>query len=418
MKKPLAYRMRPKTLADVFGQEHLTSDEAILNQMIKANLPQSMILYGPPGTGKTSLASAFAGSFHLPFRQLNAAIHSKSDLQQIAKEAKLYDQLVVLLDEIHRLDKSKQDFLLPMLEKGEIILIGATTENPYLTINPAIRSRVHILELKPLSKSSIIKILKKALMDSTNGLGKQKIVINEDTLDWFADMTQGDIRYALNTLELAIKSTKEEPIKITKDYLQVFLTKRNLKSDQNSDNHYNLLSAFQKSIRGSDVDAALHYLARLINNNDLDSIFRRLLVIAYEDIGLANPQLPVRVVSAIEACKQIGLPEARIPLATIVIDLCLSPKSNSALTAIDLALKDINQKYLPDIPSKLKDNHFSGASNLGNGENYLYPHNYPNGYVKQNYLPDEFLNRQYYTPKTTGKYERVLAAYYQQLKNL
>ena len=417
MNQPLAAKMRPTKLAEVIGQEHLTTKGQVLNQMIATKTLPSMILYGPPGTGKTSLAVTLAKELNYPLRLFNAATNTKAELQIIAQETKLYDHLVVILDEIHRLDKSKQDFLLPLIEAGDIILIGATTENPFLTINPAIRSRVHLFELHALTKENIIQILKNTLTNKQKGLGNFNIQYDEEVLTWIANQSNGDVRYALNNLELAVKlQQKNDIITLTTSLLEPLFNQPNVKIDKNADNHYDLLSALQKSIRGSDVDAALHYLARLILGGDLESITRRLLVIAYEDIGLGNPQLPSRVNSAVDACLKLGLPEARIPLAHIVIDLCLSPKSNSAILAIDKALDDLKTNYWPDIPKKLKDSHFNGATELDHGTDYLYPHNYPNGYVKQNYLPEGWLDKKYYTPKNTGKYERALAQYYQQLK--
>lgn len=413
MKPPLAYQMRPQKLQDVIGQEHLTDVDKPLYQIVESQTLQSMILFGPPGTGKTSLANVLANEFKLPIRKFNAATDTKQDLQTIINESKIYQNLILLLDEIHRLDKPKQDFLLPLIEKGQIVIIGATTENPYLSINPAIRSRVHLFELYPLSHTSMIKIMENALQDKKNGLGTFEVQYTQEVLLWICKHSNGDIRYALNNLELAVKSQqKQDQIILSIDKLESLFQNQNIIIDQDGNEHYNLLSALQKSIRGSDVDAALHYLARLIKGRDLESLFRRLIVIAYEDIGLANPQVPVRVMTAIQTCKMIGLPEAKIPLANVVIDLCLSPKSNSSLTSINNALQDLDNYPNPQIPKHLQDNHFKDTPQ----SDYLYPHDYPDGFVHQQYLPDKLINHTYYQPKETGKYERALSYRYQQLK--
>ena len=415
MKKPLAYRMRPTSLNQVIGQEHLTTKDGALHQMLLSQRLQSMILYGDPSTGKTSLATAIVKDLKLPARFFDAATDSKNDLVQFYNEAKMYDELVIIIDEIHRLDKSKQDFLLPLIEEGIVTIIGTTTENPYLSVNPAIRSRVLIYELKKLSIKNNVNILRNALNNTEQGLGNKKIQVTDEILVWISQQANGDIRYALNLLELAIKTHKTK--QLTKESIKPLLGMKHTNFDKNSTQHYDLLSAFQKSIRGSDVDAALHYLARLIKSNDLESIYRRLIVTSYEDIGLANPQAQLKTLCAIDACQRIGLPEARIILANIVIDLCLSPKSNSSLKAIDKALADINNKYLPNIPAHLKDNHFTEANKTNYGKEYKYPHDYPNHYILQSYLPEGYENKQYFEPNDTGKYERALGHFYQEINN-
>lgn len=420
MQKPLAYRMRPKTIEEIVGQDHLISEGQLIWRMIKAKQLTSMILYGPPGTGKTSLATAIAGSLNLPYRMLNAVINNKKDLEIAVEEAKMSGQLVLILDEIHRLDKSKQDYLLPFLENGLIVLIGATTINPYHSINPAIRSRCHIFELHPLSTEEVMIVLKKALENKENGFGNLNITITDEALRHIAEMCSGDVRSALNALELAVLSTKQpdsDEVYIDLTIAEQSTQKKNFSHDKDGDAHYDVLSAFQKSIRGSDVDAALHYLARLIEAGDLPSIARRLLVTAYEDVGLASPQACVRTLHAIEAAERVGFPEARIPLANAVIELCLSPKSNSAIKAIDRALSDIKQQRIGEIPKHLKDAHYKGAKQLGRGVNYLYPHDYENGWVSQQYLPDELVGRSYYVPKKTGKFEQALAQIHENIKN-
>lgn len=417
--KPLAYRMRPSHIGDIIGQEHLVGKGQIIRRMVEAKHLSSMILYGPPGIGKTSIATAIAGSTSIAFRTLNAVIHNKKDMEAVAAEAKMSGQVILILDEVHRLDKGKQDFLLPYLENGMIILIGATTANPYHAINPAIRSRTQIFELKPLETEQIKAALSRALQDEHRGLGGYSVKVDEEAMNHFANGCGGDVRSALNALELAVLSTKSDEsgqITITLAAAEECLQKKSFSHDKNGDAHYDVLSAFQKSIRGSDADAALHYLARLIEAGDLESISRRLLVMAYEDIGLASPQAGPRVLSAVQTAERVGFPEARIPLANAVIELCLSPKSNSAYQAIDAALHDIRTGKMGEVPVHLKDAHYKGAAALGRGADYLYPHDYENGWVKQQYLPDPLKNKQYYVPKQTGKFEGALKQVYENLK--
>lgn len=368
MQQPLAFRMRPTNIDEVVGQTHLVGPQKIIRRMVDAKLLSSMILYGPPGTGKTSIASAIAGSTQYAFRMLNAATDSKKDLQIVAEEAKMSGTVILLLDEIHRLDKTKQDFLLPHLESGRIILIGATTENPYISINPAIRSRAQIFEVKPLTEADIHVAIHRALTDKEKGLGALAINLDETAEQYLARVTNGDLRSALNALELAARSTPANPdtnvIDIDIDVIEECVQKKAITHDKDGDAHYDVISAFQKSVRGSDVDAALHYMGRLIEAGDLMSISRRLMTMAYEDIGLANPQACARTVEAIAAAKQLGFPEARIPLAVAVIDLCLSPKSNSAITAIDNALADIRAGKAGEVPDHLRDAHYAGLKNL------------------------------------------------------
>ena len=425
--QPLAYRMRPQNLDQVVGQSHLIGPGKIIRRMVEARLLSSMILYGPPGIGKTSIASAIAGSTKYAFRKLNAATDGKKQLQQVAEEGKMSGTVILLLDEIHRLDKTKQDFLLPLLESGQIILIGATTENPYISISPAIRSRCQIFELKPLSNQDASSAIDRALTDEDNGLGKYHASITDDAKKLLIEKGNGDLRSTLSSLELAVLSTRQELIDknkdtsnftITQDEMADSIQMKSQNFDADGDGHYDLVSAFQKSIRGSDTDAALHYLARLVESGDLVSICRRLTVIAYEDIGLANPAAAQHAFIAIQAAQTLGFPEARIPLANAVIELCLSPKSNSAITAIDSALSDIHSKKLGQIPANLKDAHYSGAKKLGRGLNYIYPHDYPGDWVAQQYLPNNLMGAQYFTPKGNSKIEKALKKQYEVLRKM
>ena len=425
--KPLAYRMRPQTLDQVVGQQHLIGPGKIIRRMVEARLLSSMILYGPPGIGKTSIASAIAGSTKYAFRKLNAATDGKKQLQQVAAEGKMSGTVILLLDEIHRLEKTKQDFLLPLLESGQVILIGATTENPYISISPAIRSRCQIFELKPLSAQDASNAIDRALTDKENGLGNYHVELTDDARALLIEKGNGDLRSTLNSLELAVLSTKQELKDNHQDTDSIVITQQEMADsiqmkvqnfDSSGDGHYDLVSAFQKSIRGSDTDAALHYLARLIESGDLISICRRLSVIAYEDVGLANPSAAEHAILAIQAAQTLGFPEARIPLANAVIELTLSPKSNSAITAIDRAIDDVKNKNIGSIPANLKDAHYAGAKKLGHGVNYIYPHDFENDWVAQQYLPDNLLTASYFTPKGNSKVEERYKLIYQKLKKM
>ncbi|EIQ3993890.1 replication-associated recombination protein A [Staphylococcus pseudintermedius] len=414
--EPLASRMRPRNIDEVIGQQHLVGKTGIIRRMVNAKRLSSMIFYGPPGIGKTSIAQAIAGSTAFKFRQLNAVTNTKKDMQMIVDEAKMSGQVILLLDEIHRLDKAKQDFLLPHLENGKIVLIGATTSNPYHAINPAIRSRAQIFELFPLDKDDIKVALNHALEDEERGLKQFDASIDDDAFEYFATQSQGDVRSALNALELAVLSANNQPPHITLQDAEDCLQRGAFLSDKDGDMHYDVMSAFQKSIRGSDVDAALHYLGRLIQAGDLPTIARRLLVISYEDIGLASPSAGQRTLAAIESAERLGFPEARIPLSQAVIELCLSPKSNSAIRAIDAALSDIRKGHVGQVPDYLKDGHYQGAKALGRAIGYQYPHNHPNGFVAQQYLPDLLKSKQYYTPKETSKAEQQFKQVYENIK--
>lgn len=421
MNQPLAFRMRPTNIDQIVGQQHLVGEGKIIRRMVEAKMLSSMILYGPPGIGKTSIASAIAGSTQFAFRTLNAATDSKKDLQIVVEEAKMSGTVILLLDEVHRLDKPKQDFLLPHLENGRVIMIGATTENPYITINPAIRSRTQIFELKPLQIEEIESALERAIKDSDKGLGSLTIEISPEAMLHFARATNGDVRSSLNGLELSVRSTKPNKdgvIVITIEIAEECLQRKALTHDKDGDAHYDVISALQKSVRGSDVNAALHYMGRLVEAGDLPIIARRLMVIAYEDIGLANPAAAARTVTAVQAAEKLGFPEARIPLANAVVDLCLSPKSNSTYVAIDAALSDIRAGKSGDVPDHLKDSHYSGAKELGRGVDYKYPHSFPGAWVNQQYLPDKLKNAVYFEPNHTGKYEDSLARQYDTINKM
>lgn len=418
-KKPLAFRMRPNNIDEIIGQEHLVGEGKILNRMVQADQLASMILFGPPGTGKTSMALALAKSLKLSTRMLNAVTDKKKDMEIVVEEAKMTGQIVLILDEVHRLDKAKQDFLLPYLESNLITLIGCTTSNPYHVINPAIRSRCHLFELYPLNNDQIKQALQRALNDGALGYGNLSIEIDPEALDHFANSANGDMRAALNGLELAVSSTPkntEEKIIINLTTAEECMQKKSFSHDKSGDAHYDVLSAFQKSIRGSDVDAALHYLGRLIEAGDLDSIARRMIVTAYEDIGLANPQAGPRALAAVQAAERLGFPEARIPLSVAIVELCLSPKSNTAYKALDAALNDIRKGNSGEIPAHLKDTHYQGAKSLGRGVDYQYPHHQESGWVKQQYLPDKIKHKQYYHPKDTGKFEKAMKQVYTKIQ--
>ena len=393
----LADKLRPKCIDDIIGQKHLVGEDKIIRNLVENNHIVSMILYGKPGIGKTSIACAIANQIDKPYRMLNATINNKQDFDIVIEEAKMNGEMIIIMDEIHRLNKDKQDLLLPYIENGLIILIGMTTSNPYHKINPAIRSRCQIFELKELTTEDI----KEGLDKASKYL--KDIVIDDEAKSTIARLSSGDLRSAINLLEVSYYATKDKHV--TLDVVEKINAKAVFFSDANEDGHYDVLSGLQKSIRGSDVDASLHYLARLIAEGDLDSIYRRLSVIAYEDIGLANPAMGPKVMAAIHASELVGLPEARIPLGTLVAEMSLSPKSNSAHIALDAALADIESGTTGNLPNHIKTN-----SPL-----YKYPHDYPNAWVRQQYLPDNIKNKKYYNPKP-NKYEDNLNKLHQEMK--
>lgn len=394
----LADKLRPQKLSDVIGQNHLVGPGKILSNLVNNKRLFSLILYGKPGIGKTSIAAALVTELNMRYKFMNATINNKNDFDTAIAEAKMYGEMVLIIDEIHRMNKDKQDLLLPYIENGTIILIGLTTSNPYHKINPAIRSRCQIFELHELTIKDIATGLKKACSFLEN------INIDEETLNYIANLASGDLRSALNLLEMAYYSTCDG--KISLETIKGINSKPVFFHDKDGDGHYDVLSALQKSIRGSDVDAALHYLARLIEAEDLDSIYRRLSVIAYEDIGMANPGIGPRVMAAISASELVGLPEARIPLGQIVVEMALSPKSNSSHMALDAALNDIHKGNTGNVPPNIKTN----------SSEYLYPHNYPNSWVKQEYMPSNLKGKKYYLPKD-NKIEQNLYKIYKEMRN-
>lgn len=402
MNEPLSLKMRPKKIIDVIGQQHLIGENKIIYNLVKNKKIFSMIFYGKPGIGKTTIATAIVEELGVRYRMLNATINNKKDFDTVIEEAKMYHGMVILMDEIHRLNKDKQDLLLPYLENGLITLIGMTTSNPYHKINPAIRSRCQIFELKELTTEDIIFGLRKACTNEN----LPNIKITDEAVEYIANLSGGDMRSAYNLLEMSYYSTNDQLINI--DVVKSINNKPVFFYDKKEDGYYDVISAFQKSIRGSDVNAALYYLGRLLVAEDLDIICRRMTVIAYEDIGLANPNIGPRVDACINACERLGLPEARIPLAVMVIDLALSPKSNSGESAINAVIRDIESGHTGNVPNHIKTN----------SPDYKYPHNYPHAFVKQQYLPDKIRNRKYYIPKETSKYERELKKVYEALEKM
>lgn len=405
--KPLAYRMRPEKLDEIIGQKHLIGEGQVIRRCIENQRLFSMIFYGPPGIGKTTLAMVLANECNVPYRLFNAVTGNKKQLDILFEESKFFPGLVVIIDEVHRLNKDKQDLLLPHVESGAITLIGATTSNPLFAINPAIRSRTHLFELKPNSHEDVKEALYHAI-ESEKGLN-HSVTLDEDAAMRIAYHVNGDIRYALNILEICAQTCDDHHIDLA--CVEKFANIPNISMDKDEDNHYDAVSAFQKSIRGSDVDAALYYLARLILANDMDSIERRLLVTAYEDVGLGNPAAVSRTVQAIDAAKRVGFPEARIILSQAVIDLCLSPKSRSAEESIDAAMAAL-QKEVLSVPDYLKYTPTSLS------EEMKYPYDRPDVWPRLQYLPDKIKNMKFYQPSNAGQYEQALSKNYEKLNQI
>lgn len=420
---PLASRMRPKTLEEIVGQEHIIGEGRLLYRAIKADKLSSVIFYGPPGTGKTTIAKVIANTTSADFLQLNATTAGKKDMEGAVEQAKerlgMYGKKTILfIDEIHRFNKGQQDYLLPFVEDGTVILIGATTENPYFEVNGALLSRSIVFELKPLEKKDIEKLLVRAVSDQERGLGAYQAVLEEDAGKFLADVAGGDARAALNALELGVLSTERSAdgkIHINFAVASECIQKRAVRYDKDGDQHYDTISAFIKSMRGSDPDAAVFYLAKMLYaGEDIRFIARRIMICAAEDVGLADPQALNVAVSASLAVERLGMPEARIVLSEAAIYVACAPKSNTAICAVDEASRCVSQKKTT-VPSHLQDAHYKGASKLGHGQGYLYAHDYPMHYVKQQYLPDEVADRKFYEPTDNG-YERQIREHFRKLK--
>ncbi|TVP95788.1 MAG: replication-associated recombination protein A [Acholeplasmatales bacterium] len=405
--QPLAYRARPTTLDEIIGQTHLVGPGAVLRKMVETNHYTSLILYGDSGIGKTTIAHVLGASFGLNTFTFNASTDSKANLKAVIEQARHYGALLIV-DEIHRMKKDIQDYLLPHVESGLIIMIGLTTNNPYHSVNAAIRSRAHVYKLHPIPHDTLVGYLETLIARYSDEI---TATFSPEVLDYIARISNREIRAAINRLELLNHTFPGESIQLSQ--AEHILQKPSLTLDKDEDNYYNVLSAFQKSIRGSDVDASLHYLARLIAMEDLDSILRRLSVIAYEDVGLANPSVFTKTEAAAQACLRVGFPEARIILSALVIDLALSPKSNTACAAIDKALKDLEDGKMGKIP-----NHLINIENFEDKTPYLYPHSYPNHVVAQRYMPDELVGTRYYEGAETGQYEAALKARNKALKKI
>lgn len=412
---PLAARLRPTTLEEVVGQKHIIGEDKLLYRAIKADKINSIIFYGPPGTGKTTLAKVIANTTKSDFKQINATISGKKDMEEVIKIAKdslgMYQRKTILfIDEIHRFNKSQQDYLLPFVEDGTIVLIGATTENPYFEVNGALLSRSSIFELKPLEKDDIKELLIRAVYDKEKGMGAYEAKIDEDALDFLADVSGGDARQALNAIEIGIMTTERREdgwIQITLEVASECIQKKVLRYDKSGDNHYDTISAFIKSMRGSDPDAALYYLAKMLSAGEsVTFISRRIMICASEDVGNADPQALMLAVSASQAVERIGMPEAQIILAQAVSYVATAPKSNASLGIFD-AMRSVRETGNCPIPTHLQDAHYKGAAKLGHGIGYEYPHDYPNNYTKQQYLPYELNGKEFYSPSGNG-YEKKI----------
>lgn len=426
MKKeaPLASRLRPTSLDEVVGQEHILAKDKLLYRAIKADKLSSVIFYGPPGTGKTTLAKVIASTTKSEFRQLNATTSGKKDMEAVVEEAKqtlgMYGRSTILfIDEIHRFNKGQQDYLLPFVEDGTIVLIGATTENPYFEVNTALLSRSAIFELRPLSKENIKELLRRAVYDTDKGMGSFHGEIEPDAMDFLADMANGDARKALNAVELGLLTTEKSAdgkIHIDMEVAQECIQKRAVNYDRDGDNHYDTISAFIKSLRGSDPDAAVYYLARMLYaGEDIRFISRRLMISASEDVGNADPMALVVAASAAQAVERIGMPEAQIILAQAVTYVASAPKSNAAIKAIERANSVMEQTRTCPIPVHLQDAHYKGAAKLGHGAGYQYPHDFPEHFVKQQYLPDGLSDMKFYEPTQMG-YEKQIAGHLEHLR--
>ena len=421
---PLAARLRPTSLEEVVGQQHIIGKDKLLYRAIKADKLSSLIFYGPPGTGKTTLAKVIAHTTKAEFCQINATVAGKKDMEEVVEKAKatqgMYGRKTILfIDEIHRFNKGQQDYLLPFVEDGTVILIGATTENPYFEVNGALISRSIIFELKPLTKEDIKVLLKRAVYDETKGMGSYQADISEDAMEFLAELSGGDARHALNAIELGIMTTQRSEdgkIHITLEVAQECIQKRVIRYDKTGDNHYDTISAFIKSMRGSDPDAAVYYLARMLYAGEsVTFIARRIMICAAEDVGIADPQALQVAVSASLAAERVGMPEAQIILSQAAIYVAGAPKSNACVNAIGEAMKAVEETGNLPIPAHLQDAHYKGAAKLGHGTGYLYSHDYPNHYVEQQYLPYELNGREFYAPSGNG-YEVKVKEHMKRLK--
>lgn len=413
---PLAARMRPKTLDEFVGQRHIIGKDKLLYRAILADQLSSLVFYGPPGTGKTTLAKIIAETTSAHFRQINAVVAGKKEIVAVIEEAKMNQGMtgrktILFIDEIHRFNKAQQDALLPAVEEGTVILIGATTENPYFEVNSALVSRSRIFHLKPLEKEDIKNLLYRCIEDTERGLGTYKVDLHETAADFLADVSNGDARAALNALELGVLTTErntEGKIEITLAVAEECIQKRAIQYDKTGDYHYDTISAFIKSMRGSDPDAAIYYLARMLEaGEDPRFIARRIVIAASEDVGNADPQALQVALAAAQAVDFIGMPEGRIILAQAVSYVATAPKSNRACISIDAALQDVREVRIQGVPTHLRDAHYGGARKLGHGQGYLYPHDYPGHYIPQQYLPDELIDRVYYEPTDQGYESKI-----------
>ena len=423
---PLASRLRPVTLDEVVGQQHIIGKDKLLYRAIKADKLGSVIFYGPPGTGKTTLAKVIANTTSADFKQINATVAGKKDMEEFVKEAKdslgmFGKKTILFVDEIHRFNKGQQDYLLPFVEDGTLTLIGATRENPYFEVNGALLSRSRVFELKPLEREDIRELIRRAVYDKDKGMGVYNAVIDEEAMNFLADVANGDARAALNAVELGVMTTERDPsdgkIHIDIDVAQECIQKRVVRYDKDGDNHYDTISAFIKSMRGSDPDAAVYYLARMLYaGEDMKFIARRIMICAAEDVGNADPQALVVAVAAAQAAERIGLPEAQIILSQAVTYVATAPKSNAACNAVFDALEAVKSRKTMPVPVHLQDAHYKGAAKLGHGQGYLYAHDFPNHYVKQQYLPDGMEGSVFYQPTENG-YERKIKEHMEFIRN-
>lgn len=421
---PLAKRLRPSTLEEIVGQEHILGSDKLLYRVIKADKLSSIILYGPPGTGKTTLAMVIANTTSAEFRELNATTSGKKDIEEVVKTAKdnlgMYGKKTILfVDEIHRFNKAQQDYLLPFVEDGTVILIGATTENPYFEVNSALISRSTVFQLKPLTKENIAVLIRRAVYDVEKGMGSYQAEITDEAVDFLADVSEGDARHALNAVELGILSTERDEktgkILIDIHVAEECIQKRFIRYDKDGDNHYDVISAFIKSMRGSDPDAAVYYLAKMLYGGEsVTFIARRIMICACEDVGNADPQAIVVAAACAQAVERVGMPEAQIILAHAAIYVACAPKSNAIVNAIFAANDAVKRVGNCQVPVHLRDAHYSGAANLGN-VGYKYAHDYPNHYVKQQYLPDQLVDEGFYKPGNNG-YEQVIQDWFAKIK--